>query len=220
MAVPTKICTYSLPDLKNTTDDAVATQYLATKSFRQSHTLTDVRLGLSTAACVVAATTFYLDYTQGFEPTKSFTFYACIVYFTLNALLTGWLYLFEGSTIYVGAHKTADVSLTLASSVVRHDPTYRLKIIQSQVVDGRKVLREREVECPFASWFDERGFFVRRPFETWMGSVVPWILENEDVPKELASGVVTASGRAVEDVMPGTEIGSGKAGRRKGAKKT
>ncbi|KAF3909149.1 hypothetical protein ABW21_db0208072 [Orbilia brochopaga] len=219
MAEPTKICTYSLPDLKNTTDDAVAT-YLNTKSFRQSHTLTDVRLGISTAACIIAGTTFYLDYTRGFEPTKSFTFYACIIYFALNAALTAWLYLFEGATIYVGKHKSADVSLTIASSVKRHDPTYRLKIMQMQVIDGRKVLREREVESPFAGWFDERGFFVKKPFEVWMGTVVPWILENEDVPKELDAGVVTASGRSVEELMPGTEIGSGKAGRRKGAKKT
>ncbi|EWC45986.1 hypothetical protein DRE_04779 [Drechslerella stenobrocha 248] len=218
-AEPTKICTYSLPDLKNTTDDAIAT-YLNSKSFRQSHTLADVRLALSTTACVVAGVTFYLDYTRGFEPTKSFTFYACIGYFALNVILTGWLYLVEGSTVYIGAHRTAGVELAVESSVARHDPTYRLKIIQKQTLElGKKVVRLREVESPFATWFDEQGYFVRKPFETWLGNAVPWILENEEPPKELTEDVVTASGRTVQSEMAGTEVGSGKAARRKTGKK-
>ncbi|KAK6540973.1 hypothetical protein TWF694_008354 [Orbilia ellipsospora] len=215
---PTKICPYSIPDLKNTTDDAVAA-YLKTKSFAQSHTLTDVRLGLSTAACAVAGVTFYLDYTQGFEKTKLFTFYACIAYFTINTALTAWLYLFEASTIYVGNHKTAPVGLSIQSKVTKHDPTYRLNIIQTQVVDGKKIVRIRDVENQFMNWIDEKGFFVKKPFETWLGASIPWILENEDVPKELSSGVVTASGRDVEGIMAGVEVGSGKGSvRRKGKK--
>ncbi|KAF3139346.1 hypothetical protein TWF569_008594 [Orbilia oligospora] len=218
MAEPTKICPYSLPDLKNTSDDAVAA-YLKTKSFAQSHTLTDVRLSLSTAACLIAGATFYLDYTQGFEKTKTFTLYACIAYFTLNTALTIWLYFFESSTIYVGKHKTAPVSLTISSKVAKHDPTYRLKILQTQVIDGKKILRIRDVEGPFMNWIDDKGFFVKKPFESWLGASVPWILENEDVPKELDSGVVTASGRKVQEEMTGVEVGSGKGSvRRKGKK--
>ncbi|KAF3919631.1 hypothetical protein ABW20_dc0104627 [Dactylellina cionopaga] len=217
-AEPTKICPYSLPDLKNTTDDAIAA-YLKTKSFSQSHTLTDVRLALSTAACAIAGVTFYLDYTQGFEKTKSFTFYACIAYFTINTALTIWLYIFESSTVYVGSHKTAPVSLTISSKVTKHDPTYRLKIIQTQTIDGKKVVRIREVEEPFTNWIDEKGGFVKKPFEAWMSTSVPWITENDDVPKELSSGVVTASGREVEDLMPGADIASGKGSVRRKARK-
>ncbi|EPS38596.1 hypothetical protein H072_7709 [Dactylellina haptotyla CBS 200.50] len=206
-------------DLKNTTDDAVAA-YLKTKSFNQSHTLTDVRLALSTAACILAGGTFYLDYTQGFEKTKTFTLYACVAYFTINTALTAWMYLFEGSTIYVGSHKTQPVSLTITSKVNKHDPTYHLNIIQSQTLDGRKVVRVREVKNAFMDWIDEKGFFVKKPFETWLGASVPWILENEDVPKELSSGVVTASGAQVSELLPGTEVGSGKGSVRRKSKKS
>ncbi|KAK6342891.1 hypothetical protein TWF718_008272 [Orbilia javanica] len=218
MAEPTKICPYSLPDLKNTSDDAVAA-YLKTKSFAQSHSLTDVRLTLSTAACLIAGSTFYLDYTQGFEKTKTFTLYACIAYFTLNTALTIWLYFVESSTIYVGKHKTAPVSVIISSKVTKHDPTYRLKISETQVVDGKKIMRVRDVEGPFMDWIDDKGFFVKKPFETWLGASIPWISENENVSKESDSGVATTSGRQTQEEATSIEVGSGKGSvRRKGKK--
>lgn len=77
--------------------------------FQQSHLLTDVRLGLGFAACAIAAATFYFDFTMGFEKTKSYTLYAVLVYFTLNTLLTVWIWWIEGNIVYLG--KKGDVTV-------------------------------------------------------------------------------------------------------------
>ncbi|KAF3938441.1 hypothetical protein ABW19_dt0202598 [Dactylella cylindrospora] len=211
---PTKICPYSIPDLKNTTDDAVGA-YLTTKSFTQSHLLTDVRLALSLLACLTAAATFYLDYTLGFDKTKSFTLYACIAYFLINTVLTIWLYFVESSTIYVGSHDPSGVKLKIESRAGKYEPRYFLRIEQTESVEGRTVVRVKDVEGAFMGWVDEKGFFVRREFEKWLGGVVPWIAEGEGVRKEgkgEKEGVRLVSG--VEDV------GSGKGSVRRKGKKT
>lgn len=117
---------YSLPsretnqkpraDLKNTSDDAIP-NYLNSLKFKQSHTLTDVRLGLGYSAFLIAAACFLWDYKFGFESTKYYTAGAVIVYSILNSALTLWIWLKEKGIIYVG---TAPNGETVRSLLARH----------------------------------------------------------------------------------------------------
>ncbi len=113
----TKIAVYSIPgkvaddchfstilnwtDLKNTTDDALP-NYLTSLKFKQSHFLTDVRLALGYSAVIIAATTFYADYKLGWDKTKYWTFWAVLVYFTLNGVLTFWIWGVEKGKVFTG----------------------------------------------------------------------------------------------------------------------
>jgi signal peptidase complex subunit 2 len=101
-----------LIDLKNTTDDALP-NYLNSLKFKQSHYLTDVRLGLGYTAIVIAAAVFYLDYKLGWDKTKDLTFWAVIVYFALNSALTLWIWGVEKGKIYTGSRDHALVSYSL-----------------------------------------------------------------------------------------------------------
>ena len=73
--------------------------------------MTDVRLAFGFTACAIAAGTFYYDYTLGFEKTKQCTLYAVIAYFTLNTLLTWWIWWVEGRKVYVGERNGVKVRL-------------------------------------------------------------------------------------------------------------
>lgn len=88
-------------DLKNTTDDALP-NYLTSLKFKQSHTLTDVRLALGYSAVIIAAITFYADYKLGWDKTKYWTFWAVLVYFTLNGALTFWIWGVEKGKVFAG----------------------------------------------------------------------------------------------------------------------
>ena len=88
-------------DLKNTTDDALP-NYLTSLTFKQSHFLTDVRLALGYSAVAIAAVTFYADYQLGWDKTKYWTFWAVLVYFTLNGALTFWIWGVEKGKVFAG----------------------------------------------------------------------------------------------------------------------
>lgn len=100
--------TSPIPDLKNTTDDALP-NYLTSLKFKQSHTLTDVRLALGYTAVVIAAVTFYFDYRLGWDKTKGWTLWAVVVYFILNSALTFWVWGVEKGTVFVGEKDGAQV---------------------------------------------------------------------------------------------------------------
>jgi signal peptidase complex subunit 2 len=70
--------------------------------FKQSNTLTDIRLAIGFTACAIAGATFYYDYTLGWEKTKQYTLYTVIAYFILNSLLTWWIWWIEGTKVYIG----------------------------------------------------------------------------------------------------------------------
>ncbi|MCJ1334104.1 hypothetical protein MMC10_010811 [Thelotrema lepadinum] len=171
----TKISVYSQPDLKNTTDDALP-NYLNSLKFQQSHVLTDIRLGLGYAAVVIAAATFYLDYKFGWEKTKDYTLWAVVVYFALNSALTLWIWAVEKGKIYSGS--SGDVLITIASSVTKHYPSYKLKIRQTKPSKGDSLdWDEMDIEAPFTKWFTSDGQFVAKPFQQWLSSEIPLIRE-------------------------------------------
>jgi len=91
----------TMTDLKNTTDDALP-NYLTSLKFKQSHFLTDVRLTLGYSAVIIAAATFAADYRLGWDATKYWTFWAVLVYFTLNGALTFWIWGVEKGRVFTG----------------------------------------------------------------------------------------------------------------------
>jgi hypothetical protein len=88
-------------DLKNTTDDAIP-NYLNSLKFKQTHFLTDVRLGLGYSAFLIAAACFAWDYKLGFESTKIYTGVAVALYTILNGGLTLWTMYVEKGVVYQG----------------------------------------------------------------------------------------------------------------------
>ena len=90
-----------LTDLKNTTDDALP-NYLTSLKFAQSHLLTDVRLALGYTAVIISGALFYADWKLGWDATKHWTFWAVLVYFTLNGVLTVWIWGVEKGTVFKG----------------------------------------------------------------------------------------------------------------------
>ena len=153
------------PDLKNTSDDALA-NYLNSLGFRQSHFLEDVRLGLGYAALLVAAACFAWDYKLGWEATKLWTACAVGFYAALNGGLSLWVWLVEQGTVYQGTAKDGR-QLYIATSAKKGDPTYRLKVAILDAGAGKEGADAKgfEFEAPFASFFNDAGFFVPEPFQ-------------------------------------------------------
>ena len=111
---------WSLPraDLKNTTDDALP-NYLTSLKFRQSHFLTDIRLALGYSAVLIAAITFYADYKLGWDKTKAATFWAVLLYFTLNGALTFWIWGVEKGQVFTGEIDQSSTGRTLVGAEQR-----------------------------------------------------------------------------------------------------
>ncbi|KAL6825082.1 microsomal signal peptidase 25 kDa subunit domain-containing protein [Trichoderma camerunense] len=175
-----KISLYNLADLKNTTDDAIP-NYLNSLKFKQTHFLSDVRLGLGYSAFLIAAACFAWDYKLGFEDTKFYTAIAVAVYTILNGVLTFWMMFVEKGVIYQGIAPSGE-KITVASATKKLDPTYRLRIT---VTDKSSKSRIIEVAKPFASFFDESGYFVAAPFQQILATAVPVVGKAD--PKRIKS---------------------------------
>ncbi|KAH0545053.1 hypothetical protein FGG08_000824 [Glutinoglossum americanum] len=204
---PSQIAVHSLPDLKNTTDDALP-NYLASLKFKQSHRLTDVRLALSFAAFATAAVTFVLDYKFGFEAQKTFTTVAVCVYFFLNTALTYWIWGVErgkvyegtapnGTKVHISPHSgawkfvlTKLCQLSLASYTEKHSPIYRLRVHTQK--PGSSDVYTFHISAPFSTWFsaDSRGMgeLVSKPLQQWLVNEVPLIAEVDTAKGSGATG--------------------------------
>ncbi|MCJ1265200.1 hypothetical protein MMC22_005075 [Lobaria immixta] len=178
-----KIAVYSLPDLKNTTDDALP-NYLTSLKFKQSHFLTDVRLALGYTAVVIAAITFGLDYKLGWDKTKGLTLWAVIAYFILNGALTYWIWGIEKGKIFTGENDHA--LLTIASSVTKHTPVYNLTVRHANTSGSRTSWSTSQISAPFTRWFDADGHFVAKPFQQWLATEVPIIGQAD--PQNVVGG--------------------------------
>ncbi|KAI4211232.1 MAG: hypothetical protein LQ351_005916 [Letrouitia transgressa] len=202
-----KIAVYSLPDLKNTTDDALP-NYLNSLQFKQSHTLTDIRLGLGYSAVVIAGATFIADYKLGWDATKVGTFWAVIAYFILNGALTIWIWGVEKGKVYIGERD--DTLLSIASSVTKHKPVYRIKVRYSE---RKGDWQTKELSAPFTTWFDADGHFKALPFQRWLASQIP-IVGKADTQKAQKSGLKLEQAR--DSAAPETPVaetsGKSKAG--------
>ncbi|KAF6236535.1 hypothetical protein HO173_005316 [Letharia columbiana] len=196
----TKIAVYSISDLKNTTDDALP-NYLTSLKFKQSHFLTDVRLALGYSAVVIAAITFYADYKLGWDKTKYWTFWAVLVYFTLNGALTFWIWGVEKGKVFAGQIDHPKVGrkspLSIASSVAKHTPIYNITVEYSNSKGETKTLK---LSSPFTRWFDVNGFFVAKPFQQWLALEIPLIGQVDPKNKDDdAKSAASANGESEVD---------------------
>ncbi|MCJ1287149.1 hypothetical protein MMC26_006497 [Xylographa opegraphella] len=172
MASP--IAVYSLPDLKNTTDDALP-NYLTSLDFEQTHFLTDIRLVLGYSAVIIAAVTFAFDYQCGWDETKGYTYWAVITYFLLNGALTFWIWFAEKGKVFQGLTQNGTL-LTIASSVPKHNPTYQIVVRWTDPKTSEAFDWEtREISAPFTTWFSPDGQFIAKPFQQWLSSKIPVI---------------------------------------------
>jgi hypothetical protein len=96
-----KISVYSVPDLKNTTDDALP-NYLTSLKFKPNYQTQDIKLVLGYTAVAISAALFYADWKLGWDQTKAYTLPAVVVYFLLNGLFTYWIFYVEKGAIFVG----------------------------------------------------------------------------------------------------------------------
>ncbi|KAL3417581.1 microsomal signal peptidase 25 kDa subunit [Phlyctema vagabunda] len=196
MASQEKISVHSLADLKNTSDDAIPA-YLNSLKFKQSHTLTDVRLGLGYTAFSICAACFYWDYKLGFESTKQYTAFAVLLYTILNGILTFWMWGVEKGTVYTGTSPSGE-KVTISTSTVKHKPTYHITV-QITGKDG-KAKKDIRISRPFAQWFDAKGSFVSKPFQQMFASNVEAVGMLDQ--KNIVRG--TDEGKKVVTVAPST----------------
>lgn len=74
--------------------------------------------------------------------------------------------------------------LTVASATKKNDPTYRLTVtIEAKGVKNQVI----EITKPFASFFDETGRFVARPFQEALASSIPIVGKQDPKRVKLAS---------------------------------
>lgn len=104
-----RISPYSLNDLKNTTDDALA-NYLRGLSFKQDNSKLDVRLAVGYVAVIIAGVIFVADYKLGWEATKTWTAVAVAAYAILNSFLTYWMWAVEKGLVFEGQRDGKKVS--------------------------------------------------------------------------------------------------------------
>jgi hypothetical protein len=74
------------------------------------------------------------------------------------------------------------LQITVATSTKKLDPTYRLSIT---VTDKSAKSRIIEIAKPFASFFDESGYFVAAPFQQILATAVPIVGKLD--PKRIKS---------------------------------
>jgi signal peptidase complex subunit 2 len=167
--------TNPLPDLKNTSDDAIPA-YLNSLKFKQSHTLSDTRLALGYTAFAICAATFYWDYKLGFDSTKYYTAAAVAIYTILNGILTFWIFYVEAGTVYVGRSPCGS-TIRISTKTEKHVPIYNLAI----TVTGKEGKEGKEIKLkkPFTGWFDKSGAFHSLPFQQMFASNVSLIGEAD-----------------------------------------
>ncbi|KAK0751603.1 microsomal signal peptidase 25 kDa subunit-domain-containing protein [Schizothecium vesticola] len=199
MSQQEKISVYNLADLKNTTDDAIP-NYLNSLGFTQSHTLSDVRLGLGYLALLTAAACFAWDYQLGFEATKLPTAAAVALYAVLNTALTVWIFFVERGAVYVGTSPDGRARVRLTSASVRGAvPEYRLTAEVSDAATGR-VRETVEVRRGFNAWFDAAGRFVAAPFQVVLAGQVGVIGQADPKRREAAAAEGKGTtGRVVDE---------------------
>ncbi|KAF4462782.1 microsomal signal peptidase subunit [Fusarium albosuccineum] len=191
-----KISVYNLADLKNTSDDAIP-NYLNSLKFRQSHTLTDVRLALGYSAFAIAAACFVWDYKLGFESTKLYTAVAVAVYTLINTALTVWITFREKGVIYEGTSPSGE-KISITSSTKKNVPIYNLSIT---VTDSNSKSSVLKISKPFTGWFDETGQFVAIPFQELLATSVPLIGKRDPKRVTVSQDLLAASPDVLDAIL-------------------
>ncbi|KAF4983289.1 hypothetical protein FZEAL_1274 [Fusarium zealandicum] len=207
-----KISVYNLADLKNTSDDAIP-NYLNSLKFRQSHTLTDVRLALGYGAFAIAGACFLWDYKLGFESTKHYTAAAVAAYTLVNTALTLWITLREKGVIYEGTSPSGE-KISISSSTKKNVPIYNMSIT---VTDTNSKSSVQKISQPFTGWFDETGLFVAVPFQEMLAMSVP-LIGKRDPKRVTVSQDLLDANPDVLDAILAANAGSSTAAEAAGSK--
>ncbi|KAH6969616.1 hypothetical protein HG530_005304 [Fusarium avenaceum] len=198
-----KISVYNLADLKNTSDDAIP-NYLNSLKFRQSHTLTDVRLALGYTAFGIAAACFLWDYKLGFESTKYYTAAAVTLYTLINTALTLWIMFREKGIIYEGTSPSGE-KISISSSTKKNVPIYNLAVT---VTDKSSKPSVHKISKPFTGWFDETGQFVAVPFQELLANSVPVIGKRDPKRVTVSSELLGASPDVLDAILAANATGA------------
>lgn len=118
------------------------------------------------ASVIVAAASFYLDYTYGFEFARPFLMLTVPVFFVLEFFVSGWLYFKERNVAYVGKKGNSKVVVSTTAA----NPGVEYKIVVD--VDGAK----KNLDAAFNGWFDFNGFIVYSKF----AGIFEALLEKKD----------------------------------------
>ncbi|KAK5007997.1 hypothetical protein LTR28_004578 [Elasticomyces elasticus] len=240
-----KISCYSLPDLHNTTNDALP-NYLTSLKFTQSHSSSNIRLAIGYAAVLISAATFYFDWTLGFEKTKYWTGAAVAVYFALNGAFTWWYLLGDEGLVFEGTREgrktttsrndkgpgthadTSPLKLKLLTHTKPHTPTYFLRAQYTTSPSKNSApltYQDLKLEIPYTRFFTADGHFVAKPFQQWLASAVPIVGDAdpnnvvEEIGRGSDEGAETVRASALEAVMSGMMEQAGSATDRAGGGK-
>lgn len=169
-----------------------------------------MRLALGYGAFALAAACFLWDYRFGFDSTKPYTAVAVGLYTILNGALTYWISRVERGAVYQGTAPSGEkvalsspsaaprsvgplphaltprrpLQLTIATATKKNDPTYRLTFsVEAKGAEARVT----NFSKPFASFFDETGRFVARPFQEALASSIPIVGRQDPKRVKLAS---------------------------------
>ncbi|KAI5304764.1 hypothetical protein KEM56_005973 [Ascosphaera pollenicola] len=173
----------------STTDDTIpiiltSPKLSASSRFTQDHTKINVRLLLGYTAVLIGAVSFWADRKYEFNTTYPYIAVAVCVYFTLNAALTGWIWLVERGCVFEGKNGKGE-TIQIYSQGKKYSEKYRLQIIcVSQ--DGR-VLQNKSVENGYNEWFSSEGVLYREQLKKWLTeSIVPLkeVTEGEEEKEE------------------------------------
>ncbi|KAM0346590.1 hypothetical protein ACHAPU_005302 [Fusarium lateritium] len=197
-----KISVYNLADLKNTSDDAIP-NYLNSLKFRQSHTLTDVRLALGYTAFGIAAACFLWDYKLGFDSTKYYTAAAVALYTLINTALTLWIMFREKGVIYEGTSPSGE-KVSISSSTKKNVPIYNLEV---NVTDKSSKSSVHKISKPFTGWFDETGQFVAIPFQELLANSVPAIGKRDPKRVTVSKELLDASPDVLDAILAANATG-------------
>lgn len=125
----------------------------------------------------------------------------------LNGAFTYWLWWVEGSTIYVGERKGANLVLS-SSSDKSSSPSYNIKAkyTTSSKTATTQLLQWKEIELksPFAKWFSSDGYFVARPFQHFLASNIPIVGEAD--PKNTIEYVEAPPRSQAQNFTPGAKL--------------
>ncbi|KAL5597807.1 hypothetical protein ACKRZS_011221 [Fusarium odoratissimum] len=198
-----KISVYNLADLKNTSDDAIP-NYLNSLKFRQSHTLTDVRLALGYTAFGIAAACFLWDYKLGFESTKYYTAAAVTLYTLINGVLTLWIMFREKGVVYEGTSPSGE-KISISSSTKKNVPIYNLTIT---VTDKNSKSTVHKISKPFSGWFDQTGQFVAVPFQELLANSVPLIGKRDPKRVTVSKELLDASPDVLDAILAANATGA------------
>ncbi|KAK8203674.1 microsomal signal peptidase 25 kDa subunit-domain-containing protein [Phyllosticta capitalensis] len=214
-----KIQVHSVPDLKNTSDDALP-NYLNSLKFTQDNKQLDVRLALGYAAVTIAGALFYFDWKYGWDATKAWTGPAVAAYFVLNCAFMYWMYVVEKGLVYAGDKDGQKIRIS--TRVDKHIPIYHLTIAyttsRKPATAPAELWQRIELSAPFTRWFTADGFFVTKPFQQFLASEIPIIGEADpaNVVEEIGRGSGTAATRAsaagVQNVLGQMAAASGVSG--------